>query len=343
MANERKEEVKLYQIQIQTNKDSVTGFINSPMDNNPEDSALIDNYINNSSPSNNALANFLSEWRSKSWLVEGNFTEFCVSELLTPFTGEVVEIILPDYILSAQSQGLLYEVFYETPGNVSTAYIKYPDGQKKYINPPTTPSGLQLLFTFRVNPNHLNILKKKLFTKIRTKGGFEFQHWGPDISEISIEGITGNIRATGIGIQNVSVGPVSLPAPYDRAAEDFPTEQNSPAYASFRQLERLYDDDQNDSKIENNQRLAIEYRQRIYVGHLAQFSYTEVATRPFLFEYKITFLVHYEATSEVGVISQAAGEITRNEETLQKIRQIQEDKSRSLDKTISDASATTSQ
>lgn len=346
MSNERKEEVKLYQIQIQTNKASVTGFINTPMDNNPDDSALIDNYINNSSPDNDT-STFLATWRSKSWLIEGIFDEFCVSDFLDTFFDPAnafykIDRSLTFDISNAQQQGLLHEVFYETSGNVSTAYIKYPDGQKKYVNPLTSPSGLQLLFTFRVNPNHLNVQKKKLFTKIRTKGGFEFQHWGPDISEIEIEGITGNLRASGIGIQNINVGPVSIPAPFDRAAEEFPTEQNSPAYAAFRQLEKLYDDDQNDSKIENNQRLAIEYRGRIYVGHLQNFSYTEIATRPFLFEYKLSFLVHYEATSEAGAKEQAKGDITRNEETLQRIRQIQEDKNRSLDITIQNASSNTS-
>ena len=341
MPNERKEELKLYTLQVKASKDIVVGAINPPMDNTPENITLIDSYLNNVTPSNDALAVFLSMWRNKTWLIEGATSTFSIVDILALFDPlSQIGVELPTYIINAQSQGLLHEIFYETPGEDTSAYVKFTDGQKKYVN--TASTGLQNVFTFRVNPNHLNIQKKKLFTKIRTKGGFEFQHWGADISEIALEGVTGNIRASGIGLRDINLGVTSVPVPVDRALEEFPNEQNSSAYKTFRALEKLYEDDQNDNMITNNIRLALEYRKRIYVGHLSQFSYTEIADKPFMFEYKLTFLVHYEATSEVGAVSQASGDIVRNEETLQRIRQIQEDINRSIDQQVRNASSNSS-
>ncbi|MEA3341877.1 MAG: hypothetical protein U9R15_18085 [Chloroflexota bacterium] len=180
---------------------------------------------------------------------------------------------------------------------------------EKKPSPPTT-------LTFYINPTGIQVQKKKLFSQIRTKGGWAFQHWGPHIGEINLEGTTGNISAA----PKIRMGTVAGIPIIPQVVDEIPSTSNSMALKAFRELERWYDEDQNEHSQNKGYLTAIEYRQRIYIGHIADFAYNEKGDKPFQLYYKLKFLVHYDAGNLAAATSRARNQIVRNEETLEYIR-----------------------
>lgn len=171
--------------------------------------------------------------------------------------------------------------------------------------------------SFYVNPTAIRIRKKKFFQKLRTRAGWAFQHWGPDIGEITLEGTTGNITPD----PKIQIGKVfGLPI-LPQVVEEAPTESNSPALKAFRTLEQWYDEDQNDQSQSASvgQLTALEFRGRIYVGHFAEFNFDERGTHPFQLFYQLKFLIHYDAGALSEATTRVANQIVRNDETLRKI------------------------
>ena len=190
-----------------------------------------------------------------------------------------------------------------------------------YIAIPATNETLE----FDVNPNSINIVKKKLFQKIRTRGGWAFQHWGPDIGEIQLDGVTRNITPPPKSFygppDNNDRGPKNNHANFDL---QIPDETNSPVFAAFRLLEKWYDEDQGEQAQRDGLLLALEFRGRIYVGHIATFTYNETGTKPFQLSYKLTFMVHYDSGALGDATVRAQAREIRNQTSIDQIKKIQE-------------------
>ena len=180
---------------------------------------------------------------------------------------------------------------------------------------------------FYVNPTTVRVRKKKFFQKLRTRAGWAFQHWGPDIGEITLEGTTGNITPN----PKIQVGKVFGLSILPQVVEEAPTESNSPALKAFRTLEQWYDEDQNDQSQSASvgQLTALEFRGRIYVGHFAEFNFEERGTHPFQLFYQLKFLVHYDAGALSEATTRVANQIVRNDETLRKILELKKAQSES--------------
>lgn len=221
------------------------------------------------------------------------------------------------YILETSSGGIFgvpYDDYPSTNNLVRKPYAKSLDTSLKSI-------------TFYVNPTTIRLRKKKFFQKLRTRAGWAFQHWGPDIGEIILEGTTGNITpAPKIQIGKVLGFPV-LP----QVVEEAPTESNSPALKAFRALEQWYDEDQNDQSQSASvgQLTALEFRGRIYIGHFAEFNFEERGTHPFQLFYQLKFLIHYDAGALSEATTRAVNQIVRNDETLRKILELKKASSES--------------
>jgi len=193
------------------------------------------------------------------------------------------------------------------PGNLTKVYEEAAS---------STPQTL----TFRINPTNLRLIKRKLFQQIRTRAGWAFQHWGPQIGEIHLEGVTGNIQAT----PQIQIGTAAGIPILPQTVEEAPTEENSPALRAFRELESWYDEDQDENYQNKGYLTAIEYRGRFYVGHIADFQYEERGTSPFMLYYRMKFMVHYDAGNKQAATSRARNQIVRNEETLRYIDNLRE-------------------
>ena len=216
----------------------------------------------------------------------------------------------------------------------STVYIQQSNGDLihwdpsfgsntiKYSGALTTPSSL----SFKVNPNNIKIDKKKLFKKIRTRGGWVFQHWGPEIGNIKISGTTGNLSPDAQNKKLTSILPDEGGAvrsiDINRTLNARPSVKNSPTLEAFSLIEKWYDEDQNDESINNGDLTALQFRDRIYVGHLSDFSFEEKGDQPFQFLYTLNFVVHYDATDLNAATTKASNQISRNEETLDLVRQL---------------------
>lgn len=200
------------------------------------------------------------------------------------------------------------------------------NASRTYKQSENTPPSL----IFRVNPTGIKVVKKKLFKKIRTRGGWVFQHWGPDIGSITLNGTTGSlIPDTSFDVTTKKILGVQVPI-YVKFADEKPTEINSPALKAFRTLETWYDEDQGEDWVERGYLTALEYRERTYVGHIASFEFNEKGIQPYQFYYTIKFLVHYDASHLQGAITRASNQIVRNQETLNEVRNLRREKRRGL-------------
>lgn len=215
------------------------------------------------------------------------------------------------YILETTSAG--------TFGIPYNAYSLTDDAiRKPYVEGPL--STFLKSVSFYVNPTTIRIRKKKYFQKIRTRAGWVFQHWGPDIGEIVLEGTTGNITPD----PKIQIGKIfGLPI-LPQVVEEVPTESNSPALKAFRTLEQWYDEDQNDQSQSASvgQLTALEFRDRIYVGHFAEFNFEERGTHPFQLFYQLKFLIHYDTGALSEATTRSTNQIIRNDETLKKILEL---------------------
>lgn len=208
--------------------------------------------------------------------------------------------------------GMVYRAYRDSGANNTPFIIRNSErfdvrGKEEEGTP-----GATVAFKFHVNPRNISVAKSKLITKIRTRGGFEFQHWGPDISIIAFAGTTGNITPTP---SQQAQGITDVPDP---------TSDNSIAYKIFRNFEMLYEEDQMQQEMGNVTMLGLQYRGNIYVGHLRTFRFEEVAEKPFQFEYAVEFAVEYEATNVSRAQQEIQLNMIRNADTLKYLRQLAE-------------------
>ncbi|KKN18069.1 hypothetical protein LCGC14_0959470 [marine sediment metagenome] len=214
-------------------------------------------------------------------------------------------------------------------GTFGISYDNYPTTDAAFRKPYVEPLSTAFLesISFYVNPTTIRIRKKKFFQKLRTRAGWVFQHWGPDIGEITLEGTTGNITPD----PKIQVGKVfGLPI-LPQVVEEAPTKSNSPALKAFRILEQWYDEDQNDQSQSASvgQLTALEFRGRIYVGHFAEFNFEERGTHPFQLFYQLKFLIHYDTGALSDATTRSVNQIIRNDETLRKILELKKAQSES--------------
>jgi hypothetical protein len=206
--------------------------------------------------------------------------------------------------------GMVYRVYRDTDAKNTPFIIR--NSERFDVTGKQEDTGVTAYFTFHVNPRNISVAKSKLITKIRTRGGFEFQHWGPDITTIAFAGTTGNITP--------------IPSQQAQNITDVPDPDvdNSKAYKVFKDFEILYEEDQMQQEMGLVTMLGLQYRGNIYVGHLRNFRFEETAEKPFQFEYAVEFAVEYEATSVSRAQQEIQQNIIRNADTLKYLRQLAE-------------------
>ena len=183
-----------------------------------------------------------------------------------------------------------------------------------YISLPLLPEERESVgapFIFYVNPTRIEISASKAKTRIRTRRGYEFQHWGNEPTDISVTGRTGGLGQYDFMGNKKYHGDI----------------QKSTAYKVLTALKKLYDEDQGFKA--NNQAspfiLGLTYRGKVYIGHFDTFSFTEDAEVPYIFDYSFKFTAEFESKSlisaqqslserdlsESGTLSQVQGAIVR--------------------------------
>ena len=192
-------------------------------------------------------------------------------------------------------------------------FIMTNDGHKLYItdNISTNNNAIALTikpFVFYVNPQRVTPVYQKLQTPIRTRGGWEIQHWGDALTDLTIEGKSGGMHRYGSGapvttqttIQNINDVSQQGQSPAGngtgglRGADSI---MNTTAWQRLTELKQLYDADHAIRNQLELQLLGISIYDSFYVGYFVNFNGpNQDANEPYQFSYSFTLKILYETT-----------------------------------------------
>ena len=175
-----------------------------------------------------------------------------------------------------------YTVQYETNGGplIPTPYI-IVNSTKYYIYSNRIREAAQLkaestiLFTFYRNPERITPKYEKLQTVVRTLGGWETQHWGNQLVELSIDAKTGGLHTSN-----------SQPLTSAQTITD------SDAWQKLVILRNIYEKDQSRRNKQPISLLGLSYLNDLYIGYFTGFNGpTPDAERPYIMDFSFTFKV----------------------------------------------------
>jgi hypothetical protein len=176
-------------------------------------------------------------------------------------------------------------VIYDSDQNLFYVQI---NATKYYIYPKLRNENLAEktgVFHFYVNPNNISPQYRKGRTPRKTLGGWEVQHWGNELTELTVNGTSGGMHR--INENGVNVG-------LDLATQ---TVRDSTAWKRLEELRQIYYRDQAGRNKERTSLWTLVYQGRYYIGTFASFSGPdENAEQPFQLKYSFTFVVEKEIT-----------------------------------------------
>lgn len=180
--------------------------------------------------------------------------------------------------------------FYRRPADdsntmlvVDDVFFILADSAIKNINNSLNSSGSSDVFEFLLNPQNVSIAYTKLKNKVLTTGGWSFQHWGEDIAVIDVKGTTKMLKDVDILYSGL----------YDSSGVE--SMLYSREYLNLLDLKKWYMDNnkyRNPSSPES--KFGFIYRGVTYVGHFENFTITEDAEKPRIFDYSFRFAVEQE-------------------------------------------------
>ena len=169
-------------------------------------------------------------------------------------------------------------------------YIAADVGQKPNASIPQ-------VFEFYVNPQRLSPTYQKIQTEIRTRGGWEIQHWGDALTELHVEGVSGGTHRR--STVNINRDPNARAHSLAVGSGDGLLEEESitttTAWSRLTQLRQLYDMDHAVRNQEQLTLLGISVYDMFYVGYFTQFTGpNHEAEKPYQFSYSFTLKILYE-------------------------------------------------
>lgn len=188
-------------------------------------------------------------------------------------------------------------------------YVNAPvsGGSKKvYIRDPqkSTEDDIPSVFEFYVNPQNIQTNYRKIQTEVRTRGGWEVQHWGDQLTEVRVSGKSGGLHRD--ISKNVNPGAVGQTLSRTQNVTE------STAWKRLTQLKRLYDND-HARKTGDTDRilLGMNYFDRFFIGYFVEFQGPNAtAENPFIVDYSFTFKVQRETSYDQNEIKQTLGSIS---------------------------------
>jgi len=132
------------------------------------------------------------------------------------------------------------------------------------------------VFEFYVNPEKITPMYKKLVTEIRTRGGWDVQHWGEALPEIRVQGRSG-------GMHNIEKGKDVM---------------QSTAWKRLMQLKKLYDTDHSITNKPEEFLLGFNFYDKFFIGYFTDFVGPEAdRDHPYIVNYSFTFKVQQEISA----------------------------------------------
>jgi hypothetical protein len=185
------------------------------------------------------------------------------------------------------------------------SFVWLDGAQKLYIKSPNVlnTDKIDQVFEFYVNPQRLSPTYTKIVSEIRTRGGWEIQHWGDALTELRVEGKSGgmhrkakqpriNRNTTTTELVNTSKQNQQNGGDGLRGGEDV---TDTEAWRKLLQLKQLYDVDHATRNQEQLTLLGIAVYNTFYVGYFTSFTGPEYdANEPYQFSYSFTMKILYE-------------------------------------------------
>lgn len=170
-----------------------------------------------------------------------------------------------------------YEVYEDDYGNSfielqnSRIYIQDPSLQQTVLNES------QVIFEFYLNPENITPNFKKLITEIRTRGGWEIQHWGQALTDIKVTGRSGAMIKKIVNNQEVPL-------------TDSDSVEDSIAWKKLTELSSLYTRDHLVKNKPVEYLLGLSVYDSFYVGYFTDFTGPILeSTQPYIVSYSFNF------------------------------------------------------
>lgn len=172
-----------------------------------------------------------------------------------------------------------FEVFEDNYGNFfveiqnSRIFVQVPSFKKFLENESRE------VFEFYLNPESFKPSLKKLITEIRTRGGWEVQHWGEALTDIEVSGKSGAMTKKLRNGQLVQL-------------TDDDSVQDSIAWKRLSALASLYRKDHNIKNKPVEYLLGLSVYDNFYIGYFTSFTGPFVtSTQPYIVDYSFSFKV----------------------------------------------------
>lgn len=211
------------------------------------------------------------------------------------FAAQSIGVILldpedvPDEVISGGFSIAVHEVTLEEAkaSALPSAYYVRISGEKYFIREKgDVLSSIPNVFEFYVNPERITPTYRKLITETRTRGGWDVQHWGSQLTEIRVEGRTGGLIKGGV-----------YPDTEGRFKSAGVDVTQSVAWKRLNQLKLLYDTDRMVLSRDNGDviKLGFNYYDRFYIGYFTEFTGPSAdAEKPYIMTYSFAFKVEKE-------------------------------------------------
>lgn len=209
---------------------------------------------------------------------------------------QIIHTVAPTYNINIE------EVTFPVKKKDGKSYIEGEGGVLFYLITPdkegiTEDDLLPNEFDFHINPTRVTPVYSKLVTEIRTKGGWEIQHWGNNLTELSIQGKSGALLYTGDNTIAANQKKGIMLAP------DTPLYE-SLAWKKLMALKRLYELDYAIPDTRQNWEFGLTYFDRFYIGYFINFNGPDAdAEIPYIVNYSFTFKVTREV--DLSIVSRS--------------------------------------
>jgi hypothetical protein len=147
-------------------------------------------------------------------------------------------------------------------------------------NPKT--AGVPDVFEFLINPQHVNPVYNKRLTEVQTRGGWEVQHWGDQLTEIQVQGRSGGMhRDANNNYVNAQKQDIDV--------------TKSLAWQRISQLRTLYQADHSSPNQEDLILVGMNYYDKFFVGYFTTFTGPVAdSEKPYIVDFTFTLKIQQE-------------------------------------------------
>ena len=158
-------------------------------------------------------------------------------------------------------------------------YISFDDGVKWYVRQPINEvAEVKDIFEFYVSPQRIEPTWEKLQTEVRTRGGWEIQHWGTRLTEVQVTCKTGGMN--------------KIDGEFMDLSQDI---TQSDAWKRVSKLRQIFLEDHARRNTQSSYKLGMYYMDKMFIGFFTRFSGPTLdVEKPYILDFSFAFKVEVE-------------------------------------------------